>query len=140
MSRPASPPRQGLLKSFDRYWKTSGATLRWAVPVILLLILSIVLVMMFLLAQATGNSALYEPHFERLLVVNLVLAVFLFAIILWMGWRVWSRYRRGRFGSKLLLKLAAAFVLVAVLRLPLFWALLLVGGTGCVLTYRRLAA
>ena len=34
----------------------------------------------------------------------------------------------------------AAFVLVAVLRLPLFWALLLVGGTGCVLTYRRLAA
>ena len=113
MFRPASPPRQGLLKSFDRYWKTSGATLRWAVPVILLLILSIVLVMMFLLAQATGNSALYEPHFERLLVVNLVLAVFLFAIILWMGWRVWSRYRRGRFGSKLLLKLAAAFVLVA---------------------------
>lgn len=33
----------------------------------------------------------------------------------------------------------AAFVLVAVLRLPLFWALLLVGATGCVLTYRRLA-
>ena len=32
----------------------------------------------------------------------------------------------------------AAFVLVAVLRLPLFWALLLVGATGCVLTYRRL--
>ena len=34
----------------------------------------------------------------------------------------------------------AAFVVVAVLRLPLFWALLLVGGTGCLLTYRRLAA
>ena len=33
----------------------------------------------------------------------------------------------------------AAVVLVAVLRLPLFWALLLVGATGCVLTYRRLA-
>ena len=33
----------------------------------------------------------------------------------------------------------AAFVVVAVLRLPLFWALVLVGGTGCVLTYRRLA-
>ncbi|UUC91896.1 MULTISPECIES: chromate transporter [Comamonas] len=32
----------------------------------------------------------------------------------------------------------AAFVLVAVLRLPLFWALLLVGATGCLLTYRRL--
>ena len=32
----------------------------------------------------------------------------------------------------------AAFVLVAVLRLPLFWALVLVGGSGCVLTYRRL--
>ena len=34
----------------------------------------------------------------------------------------------------------AAFVVVAVLRLPLFWALLLVGGTGCLLTYRRLPA
>ena len=113
MSRSTSPFRQGLLKSFDSYWKTSGTTLRWAVPVILLLILAIVLVMMFLLAQATGNSALYERNFERLLVVNLVLAVILFAIIVWMGWRVWSRYRRGRFGSKLLLKLAAAFVLVA---------------------------
>ena len=33
----------------------------------------------------------------------------------------------------------AAFVLVAVLRLPLFWALVLVGGTGCMLTYRRLS-
>ena len=32
----------------------------------------------------------------------------------------------------------AAFVMVAVLRLPLFWALVLVGGTGCMLTYRRL--
>ena len=32
----------------------------------------------------------------------------------------------------------AAFVLVAVLRLPLFWALVLVGCTGCMLTYRRL--
>lgn len=32
----------------------------------------------------------------------------------------------------------AAFVLVAVLRLPLFWALLLVGATGCLLAYRRL--
>ena len=33
----------------------------------------------------------------------------------------------------------AAFVLVAVLRLPLFWALLLVGGTGFLLVYRKLA-
>ena len=63
MSRSTSPFRQGLLKSFDSYWKTSGTTLRWAVPVILLLILAIVLVMMFLLAQATGNSALYERNF-----------------------------------------------------------------------------
>jgi chromate transporter len=33
----------------------------------------------------------------------------------------------------------AAFVLVAVLRMPLFWTLLLVGGSGCLLTYRRLS-
>ncbi len=34
---------------------------------------------------------------------------------------------------------AAAFVAMAVFRVPLFWVLLSVGGLGCVLTYRKLA-
>ena len=101
-----------MLQAFRSFWRSSR-NLRWSVMVGLSLLLSIALVLMFLLAQATGNREVYERNFERLLLINLVVAAMLFAVISWMAWRVWSRYRRGKFGSRLLLKLAAAFVLVA---------------------------
>ena len=101
-----------MLQAFRTFWRSSR-NLRWSVMVGLSLLLSIALVLMFLLAQATGNREIYERNFERLLVINLVVAVMLFAVISWMAWRVLSRFRRGKFGSRLLLKLAAAFVLVA---------------------------
>ena len=101
-----------MLQALRSFWRSSR-NLRWSVMVGLSLLLSIALVLMFLLAQATGNREVYERNFERLLVINLVVAVMLFAVISWMAWRVWSRFRRGKFGSRLLLKLAAAFVLVA---------------------------
>ncbi|MDR3067774.1 MULTISPECIES: chromate transporter [Comamonas] len=57
-----------------------------------------------------------------------------------MGLKLAGTLRRHPLGKWYCAGLAfAAFVLVAVLRLPLFWALLLVGASGCVLTYRRLA-
>ena len=95
-----------MLQAFRTFWRSSR-NLRWSVMVGLSLLLSIALVLMFLLAQATGNREIYERNFERLLVINLVVAVMLFAVISWMAWRVLSRFRRGKFGSRLLLKLAA---------------------------------
>ncbi len=101
-----------LLYTLRTYWRDSR-TLRWGLIVGVALLLAVALVLMFLLAQATGNREAYERNFQRLLLVNLVVALVLFAVIAWMAWRVWRRFRRGRFGSRLLLKLAAAFVFVA---------------------------
>lgn len=56
-----------------------------------------------------------------------------------MGLKLAATLRKHPLGKSYCAGLAiAAFVLVAVLRLPLVWALLLVGGAGCTLTYRRL--
>ena len=91
----------------------NARSLRWALIGGVALIGSVALVMMFLLAQATNNSAVYERNYQHLLVANMVVAGILLAVLCWLGWRMWHRLRRGKFGSKLLLKLALVFVLVA---------------------------
>ena len=85
---------------------------RWAIMVGVASMLSMGLVLMFMLTQATNNRALYEENYARLFAVNMVVAVLLFAVLLWIAWRLISRVRRGRFGSRLLVKLAAIFALV----------------------------
>ncbi len=93
-------------------WR-NGRHWRWGLLIASALAGAFALVLMFLLAQATGNREVYERNFENLLIVNLVVAVLLLAVIAWLGWRVWQRFRRDRFGSRLLLKLVATFMLVA---------------------------
>ena len=73
------------------------------------------LVLLFLLTQATGNRELYERNYARLLVLNVVVAVLLVLVIGWIVVRLVLRLRRGRFGSRLLVKLAAIFALVGLL-------------------------
>lgn len=93
-------------------WR-NGRHWRWGLLIASALAGAFALVLMFLLAQATGNREVYERNFENLLIVNLVVAGLLLAVIAWLGWRVWQRFRRDRFGSRLLLKLVATFMLVA---------------------------
>jgi nitrogen fixation/metabolism regulation signal transduction histidine kinase len=69
-------------------------------------------VLLFLLTQATNNRELYERNYGRLFVINMVVAGLLLAVILWVFLRLASRLRRGKFGSRLLVKLAAIFSLV----------------------------
>jgi nitrogen fixation/metabolism regulation signal transduction histidine kinase len=69
------------------------------------------LVLLFLLTQATNNRELYERNYARLFTVNMVVAALLLLIIGWIIGRLLSRLRRKRFGSRLLLKLAAIFAL-----------------------------
>ncbi len=88
---------------------------RWAIMVGVASMLSMGLVLMFMLTQATNNRVLYEKNYARLFAVNMVVAVLLFAVLLWIAWRLISRVRRGRFGSRLLVKLAAIFALVGFL-------------------------
>lgn len=83
--------------------------MRWAVGAGVAAMVSITLVLLFLLTQATNNRAMYERNYARLFVVNVVVASLLFGVIAWIGVRLFVRLRRGRFGSRLLMKLAVIF-------------------------------
>ena len=88
---------------------------RWTVGVGAAIMSAIGMVLLFMLTLATNNRALYERNYAWLLGVNVLVAVLLLAVLLWVGVRLVVRLRRGRFGSRLLVKLAAIFALVGLL-------------------------
>jgi nitrogen fixation/metabolism regulation signal transduction histidine kinase len=67
--------------------------------------------LLFLLTQATTNRNLYEQYYKSLFVVNVVVALLLLAVIGWIAWRLLKRVYQNKFGSRLLVKLAAVFAL-----------------------------
>jgi nitrogen fixation/metabolism regulation signal transduction histidine kinase len=85
--------------------------LRWTIGVGVAIIVAIGLVLLFLLTQATDNRELYERNYARLFIINVVVAIALLGVILWVALRLFKRLRQGRFGSRLLVKLAAVFAL-----------------------------
>jgi nitrogen fixation/metabolism regulation signal transduction histidine kinase len=89
-------------------------TSRWLWVVSLVATLGTGLVLAFLLAVATNNRDFYERHYVWLFAVNVAVAALLVLVIAITAIRLWVRVLRGRFGSRLLLKLAAIFALVAV--------------------------
>ena len=94
--------------------KTSRA-FRWGVGVAVAVIAAIGIVLLFLLTQATNNRELYERNYGRLFIINMIVAGVLLLVILWVAVRLFSRLRKGKFGSRLLIKLAAIFALVGFL-------------------------
>jgi len=70
------------------------------------------LVLLFLLTQATNNRELYERNYVRLFALNLVVAGLLLTVIVGAGLRLYWRLKQGRYGSQLLVKLAAIFAFV----------------------------
>ncbi|MGZ5887744.1 MAG: ATP-binding protein [Ramlibacter sp.] len=90
----------------------SSRAVRWALLVGAAVMVAIAIVLMFLLTQATGNRELYERNYGRLFALNMVVAGLLLLVIGWVVIRLTSRMRRGTFGSRLLVKLAAIFALV----------------------------
>ena len=90
----------------------SSPTLRWALTLGAGLVVLIGVVLLFLLTQATNNQQLYEANYARLFVVNVVVAALLLGATGWVAFRLLRRLRQGRFGSRLLVKLAAIFALV----------------------------
>ena len=85
--------------------------LRWTLGVGIFAMAGIGLVLLFLLTQATNNRELYERNYQQLFVLNVVVAGFLLAAITWIAVRLAMRLRQGRFGSRLLVRLAAVFAL-----------------------------
>ena len=87
---------------------------RWAWIISTVAVTGAGLVLAFLLAVATNSPALYERHYVWLFWVNVAVASALVLVILIAAVRLMLRVRRRKFGSRLLLKLAAIFALVGV--------------------------
>jgi nitrogen fixation/metabolism regulation signal transduction histidine kinase len=86
--------------------------LRWVVTLGAVTMLAVASVLVFLLALATNNQTRFEQYYERLLYLNIGVGAVFLLVIVWAVWRLVSRLRRGKFGSRLLLKLVAIFALV----------------------------
>jgi nitrogen fixation/metabolism regulation signal transduction histidine kinase len=95
---------------------------RWAWIVSIVAALGAGLVLVFLLGVATNNPALYERHYLWLFWVNVAFAGTLVMVIVVAAVRMLWRVARGRFGSRLLLKLAAIFALVGIVPGVLIYA------------------
>ena len=103
----APPPRTGPPTGISR-------SSRWAWIISTLSALGAGVVLAFLLGIATNDPALYERHYVWLFWVNVALASTLVLVIVVAAVRLLWHVSRGRFGSRLLLKLAAIFALVGV--------------------------
>jgi PAS domain S-box-containing protein len=73
------------------------------------------LVLAFVLSFSTQGGGFYERHFVWLFWVNVAVAALLTVVIAIVAVRLAVRVRRGKFGSRLLIKLAGIFALVGLL-------------------------
>ena len=103
-------PAQSGLDTAARH--RSSRAVRRAVTLGALLMVVIGLVLLYMLMQATINRDLYERNYALLFTINVAVASLLVIAIAWVAYKLWSRWREGRFGSRLLVKLATIFALV----------------------------
>lgn len=101
----------GLSRLPGEYSRSGSRALRWTVGLGLAVMVAVGLVLLFLLTQATTNREMYERNYARLFVLNMVVAGLLLTVIVWIAYRLLKRLRQGKFGSRLLVKLAAIFAL-----------------------------
>ena len=87
----------------------------WTLGIGLAAFVSVGLILLFLLTQATNNSALYETYYGYLVALNVGAASVLALVIAWLIFRLWQRWQQRKFGSRLLVKLVFMFALVGVL-------------------------
>ena len=93
----------------------SSPAFSWTVGVGAGVVVALGLVLLYLLTQATDNRELYERNYVLLFGLNVAVAVLLLGVITWITLRLVLRVRQGRFGSRLLVKLAAIFALVGLM-------------------------
>jgi nitrogen fixation/metabolism regulation signal transduction histidine kinase len=92
-----------------------GKTARWTLLVSLVALVGVSLVLAFMLSLTGESPRLYERHVVWLFWVNVAVAAALVLTIAIAAVRLWMRQRKGKFGSRLLIKLAGIFALVGVL-------------------------
>ena len=79
-------------------------------------------IMLFLLASASANTALFARDYPLLLGLNAVIAVALLALVVVQLFALWREYRQGVFGSRLKSRLLLMLALMAVLPGALVYA------------------
>ncbi len=72
-------------------------------------------ILLFLLASASDNSAFFDEHYSWLLGLNLLVAMALLVLIGVLLVRLVRRYRRGKFGSRLMARLVLLFAAIGIL-------------------------
>jgi nitrogen fixation/metabolism regulation signal transduction histidine kinase len=107
--------KQGMRTAEKKGGSEPSRAVRWAIGVGVAVTAAIALVLMFLLTLATNNRALYERNYGWLFAANVVVALVLLGVLGWIVLRLALRLRHKKFGSRLLVKLAAIFALVGVM-------------------------
>ncbi|UFS56093.1 ATP-binding protein [Comamonadaceae bacterium M7527] len=88
---------------------------KWTLGVGVAFAIAVGLVLLFLLTQATDNSTLYERYYGALVGLNIAAASALGVVIVWLLVKLWQRWRQGKFGSQLLVKLVLIFGLLGLI-------------------------
>lgn len=72
-------------------------------------------ILLFLLASASENTDFFDKNYSWLVGMNILVAAALLILVVWMLIRLYKRYKRGKFGSKLMTKLVVLFALMGIL-------------------------
>jgi nitrogen fixation/metabolism regulation signal transduction histidine kinase len=72
-------------------------------------------ILLFLLASASENTAFFDQHYSWLLGLNALVAAMLLAVVFLLLTRLAKRYRRKKFGSRLMARLVLLFALIGIL-------------------------
>jgi nitrogen fixation/metabolism regulation signal transduction histidine kinase len=91
-----------------------GAWKRRALPAAMVLIGTFALLLLVLLSIATSNTEFFDNYFIWLYAANVVVGICLTLVILTLVIVIAIRWRKGRFGTRLVAKLAMIFALVGV--------------------------
>jgi nitrogen fixation/metabolism regulation signal transduction histidine kinase len=76
---------------------------------------ALVSILLFLLASASENSAFFDQHYSWLLGLNALVAAALLGLVLLLLTRLYRRYRRRQFGSRLMARLVLLFAIIGIL-------------------------
>ena len=87
---------------------------RRALPLVTLLSGLIALILLLLLSTATSNTEFFDQYFIWLYAANIVVGILLLLTIIILVVAISIRWRKGRFGTRLIAKLAMIFALVGV--------------------------
>ncbi len=72
-------------------------------------------ILLFLLASASNNSGFFAHNITWLLGMEIGVAVALLVLVLVAFWRLYSRYKAGKFGSRLMVRLMLLFAGIGIL-------------------------